>query len=226
MCANGYSEDSNDSVCIGAEADAANPPAFACEADFYGDNCRYWRTYADCGVGPGYRERTAKTGKFRGQSNGEFIAWCMMLCDEFPDCLAFEIDDIGDDWNRAGTKAEEDDVTQKQSLTKPNSLCSLKHLETGSVTAFADADLKKDCFSNIRRQREDSIRLFIEGTDAKLAELDLVYAGVGAIPIKTGDWRVEATGSPIDMLQRAASGEIESQLTRAAAKEAEADAAI
>jgi len=225
MCANGLNEESNDSVCVGFEADAASPPAFACQQDFYVDNCRYWRTYADCGVGPGYRERTAKTGKFRGQSNNEFIAWCMMLCDEFPDCVGFEIDDGGDTWIRAGTAPEEADVTQRQSLTKPNSLCSLKHLPSGSLTAFADVDLGKDCFSNVRRQREDDLRTLLEATDAVLAPLTLVYPGVGALPIIEVDWRTAAIGTDVDMLQRAATGEIESQLTRAAAKMAANEAA-
>jgi len=225
MCSSGISEDENDSVCIGSATDAANPPAFACQKDFYGETCSYWRTYADCGVGPGYRERTVKTGKFRGETNGEFIAWCMMLCDEFPDCMAFEIYDMGDTWDEAGSADAERDPTIKQSLTKPNSMCSLKHIATGSVTAFATFDLTKDCFSNIRRQREDDLRTLLSATDAPLAELDLVFAGVGSLPIVEGDWKVAATGGEMDMLQRNADGVVESQLTRAAAKEAELEAA-
>jgi hypothetical protein len=178
ICAVGRAEDDNDSECIGNDAKAMDGPAFACEADFYGKQCSYWRTYADCGVGPGYRERTVRTGKFRGSTDGEFIAWCMLLCDEFPDCTAFEIGDEGDDWNAPGDAK----------LTKPNSLCSLKNIATGTITV--PEDLQKDCFSNVARQSEANIRTIMEGTAMKLGK-PLVFPGIGCVGgecMLEGDW--------------------------------------
>jgi len=178
ICGTGRDAETNDSVCIGNLEDAADGPEFACEEDYYGKTCDYWRTYADCGVGPGYRERTVRTGKFRGSTDGEFISWCMLLCDEFPDCTGFEIDDEGDSWDAAGDAK----------LTKPNSLCSLKSFAHGSVTA--PENVAKDCFTNTRRQSETNWRKIMELTDAQLPDL-MCYPGVGCVGSDCcvdGDW--------------------------------------
>jgi len=106
-----------------------------------------------------------RTGKFKGETGGEFIAWCMLLCDEFPDCTGFEIGDEGDDWDKTG----------EAKLTKPNSLCSLKSFAFGSITAPENLGL--DCFANTRRQSELNWRAIMETTDANLPDL-MAYPGV------------------------------------------------
>jgi hypothetical protein len=39
---------------------------------------------------------------YEGSSNDDFRAWCQDLCDEFPDCIAFEIRDDGADRTASG----------------------------------------------------------------------------------------------------------------------------
>jgi len=157
MCSNGRYEYSvtgrtgennriaNDSECVGPADVSTEAPGFSCDKDYFGAQCSYWKTYADCGVGAGYRERTVKTGKFRGRTDGEFIAWCMMLCDEFPDCTAFEVGDNGDSWTKSGDAK----------LIKPNSLCSLKNVASGSIEqAHEDYITSLDCYSNTFMMQE------------------------------------------------------------------------
>jgi hypothetical protein len=203
MCSDGTSELQNDSVCVGPGADTKDGPAFACQEGFYGLQCQYWRTYGDCGSGPGYRERTVKTGKFRGETNGEFIAWCQLMCDEFPDCLAFEVGDEGAAWDGPGTASAERNPEEKQIMTKPQSLCSLKDTAMGSVELPSDP--AKDCFSNIRRQPEDKAREVMAQVSPTLlppVNNGLIYAGVGALPMIEGNWKDAVKANNV-MLQRA-----------------------
>jgi len=171
VCSIGRAEDDNDSECMGTPAttggEAPIAPWFMCEAGYMGKQCHYMQTHADCGVGAGYRERTAKTGKFRGKTNDEYIAWCAMLCDEFPDCTGFEIDDYGDDVNA---------MNENTKLTKPNSLCSLKNMNFGSVVNPSDPS--KECFANTRRQRETVWRDVLNDAGIK-APKPFWYVGVG-----------------------------------------------
>merc|ERR1712216_1037711 len=122
--------------------------------------------------GAGYRERTVKTGKFRGKTGGEFIAWCMMLCDEFPDCSGFEIGDGGNNFNKPGDNK----------LTKPNSLCSLKNKVPGSVSVPENTAV--DCFTALRVVPEKAWREVMEkapGCNNCVPELKNVYPGVGCV---------------------------------------------
>jgi hypothetical protein len=207
MCSEGTGEDANDSECVGPGSDSMDLPKYACEDDFYGKQCAYLRTFGDCASGPGYRERTVRTGKFRGETNGEFINWCMMMCDEFPDCLAFQIGDGGNDMASSGTAEAEADSSLRQILTKPNALCTMMDVPMGSAldeneNPTIPTITTKDCFSNIRRQREDLIRAIIEQVDgAPLAEEGKdIYLGVGALPMAEGDWK-EAWADNV-MMQR------------------------
>jgi hypothetical protein len=54
MCSLGTDEENNDSICVGPGSDTKDGPHFACQEHFYGETCAYWRTYGDCGSGPGY----------------------------------------------------------------------------------------------------------------------------------------------------------------------------
>merc|ERR1719198_2449112 len=118
-----------------------------------------------------------------------------MMCDEFPDCMAFQVGDEGAVWNEPGTAAAERDPDAKQIMTKPQSLCSLMDVPM---------DTTKDCFSNIRRQREDSARAIMGEVSATLLP-DLtgwMYAGVGALPMIEGNWKDAIVEGNV-MLQRA-----------------------
>jgi len=202
MCSLGTDEENNDSICVGPGSDTKDGPHFACQEDFYGEQCAYWRTYGDCGSGPGYRQRTVKTGKFRGETNLEFISWCMMMCDEFPDCMAFEVGDEGAAWDGPGTAAAERDPEEKQIMTKPQSLCALMDVPLGSTQL--PSDTSKDCFSNIRRQREDAARSVMMEVSGTLAPniAGWIYAGVGALPMIEGNWKDAIVEGNV-MLQRA-----------------------
>jgi len=174
VCSIGRAEDDNDSQCMGTPETTGGvepeEPYFMCEDGYSGAQCHYLQSHADCGVGAGYRERTVKTGKFRGKTNNQFIAWCMMLCDEFPDCTGFEVEDFGVDVNELNADTK---------MTKPNSLCSMKNMEFGTVLQPYDAN--KECFANTRRQSEVNWRAVLAGTSPEITvPKPMWYAGVGA----------------------------------------------
>ena len=188
VCSIGRAEDDNDSECMGTPQSNTedNPlkeaPWFKCQDGYSGAQCHYMQSHADCGVGAGYRERTAKTGKFRGRTNDQFVAWCMMLCDEFPDCTGFEINDFGDS----------DEFNTETRLTKPNSLCSMKNMEFGSV--ITPSDFGKECFANTRRQLETKWRDTLEGAGMKIPK-PMWYGGVGQpgyAPLPLAYWVLDA----------------------------------
>merc|ERR1712224_837327 len=85
--------------------------------------------------------------------------------------------------------AAERDPDAKQIMTKPQSLCSLKDQPMGSVGL--PSDTSKDCFSNIRRQREqDARQVMIEVSGTLVPNLEgWIYAGVGALPMIEGNWK-------------------------------------
>jgi len=161
----------NNSECVGVAARAAVAPSFACDENYFGIKCDYLKTFGDCGVGAGYRERTAKTGKFKGATNDEFVAWCMMLCSEFPDCTAVEIDDGGggENWTTSGDNK----------LFKPNSLCSMKNKHTGTVEIMSNT--KKDCYSNLNRQQENAIHAEMAKTNAVVDHAPRYFKGVACV---------------------------------------------
>lgn len=75
-----------------------------CKEGFSGSRCCYQKTFGDCGTDT-TRERAAFRYGFdykKAKSNQAFIDFCRGLCDEFPDCLAFEVEDGGKDFKKSG----------------------------------------------------------------------------------------------------------------------------
>merc|ERR1711998_138588 len=88
---------------------------------------------------------------------GEFVEFCMMLCDEFPDCMAFETqDDEGgiSDASKAGGK-----------VVSGNGLRGREHV-------FRGEDPTYDCYSNVCRQNAAFANAY--QLDAKFG--DIVFA--------------------------------------------------
>jgi len=108
----------------------------SCSQDFFGATCAYEKSYSACGSMT-TRERRADAYGYTGETNDEFIAFCLQLCDEFPDCMAFEIEDGGDSA----------DASCDESLGGRGAQCYFK----SSYTALSD-DYSQDCYSNIVRQ--------------------------------------------------------------------------
>jgi len=107
-----------------------------CEGAFMGPECCYQRTFGDCGTVT-TRQRIAFRYGFEGETNDDFILFCTELCEEFPDCLAFEVKDGGVDLTESGVF----------SLLTKESACYFK----ASYTKEPEKP-EFDCYSNICRQ--------------------------------------------------------------------------
>jgi hypothetical protein len=118
--------DSTDSTCV------------ECSDGFYGDTCCYEKQYSACGSMT-TRERRADQYGYEGNSNEEFVTFCLELCDEFPDCMAFEVEDGGESYEQSGDNA----------LSTKGAKCHFK----SSFTQLTN-DFTQDCYSNICRQGE------------------------------------------------------------------------
>merc|ERR1719345_684693 len=64
-----------------------------CEPAWWGESC-YHQYLGSCGT-MSTRERIPRRLGYEGETNEEFLAFCLMLCDEFPDCMAYEVEDGG-----------------------------------------------------------------------------------------------------------------------------------
>jgi len=84
--ANPLSDQSN------CRSDKANCGAWTsnCEAGFSGHSCCYHKKNKNCGTLTS-RERSGAREGFAGDSEAKFIDFCRDLCDNFPDCMAFEV---------------------------------------------------------------------------------------------------------------------------------------
>jgi hypothetical protein len=81
------------------------------------------------------------TGGWKTKCNYVFYKQCSFLCDEFPDCTAFEVIDNGDDsdpWGVLGTTDE---------LWRPLSYCYFTSAPTQLST-----DWSRNCFANVEAQ--------------------------------------------------------------------------
>jgi len=107
-----------------------------CEEGFSGDTCCYQKTFGDCGTIT-TRERIAFRYGFEGETNEEFIKFCETMCEEFPDCFAFEVEDGGTTLEASG----------ENNLVSKTAACFFKAAYT-----VAPTDPSKDCYSNICRQ--------------------------------------------------------------------------
>jgi hypothetical protein len=122
-----------------------------CDDGFSGAECCYQKTHGACGTAT-TRERIPRRYGFRGETNAEFVAFCEELCDEFPDCLAFEVEDGGESLEASG----------RNSLTTKTATCSFKAGYTREPV-----DPKFDCYSNICRQGMHETGLEFVSTDAE-----------------------------------------------------------
>ncbi len=133
--------DPNNQICACTDEEGCSS-GHGCESpDFLGEQCCYMRTFTACG-GLSYREFTARLAGFEGSGTEEFIDWCRAMCDDFEECMAFEVVDGG----------TVDDATGDAPLGLPNSVCHLK-----DVASLINEDTSKDCWHNICRQPEEDV---------------------------------------------------------------------
>jgi hypothetical protein len=133
-----------------------------CKEGFFGQSCCYHKYPYGCGVAT-TRERTGKrAGYVKGK--GKFHNFCVDLCEEFPDCLAVEVQDNGTFKEPAGEVDESDD--NKKCLFKAAYTQNQKYKY---VAAYIGDDGKKkggdpelDCYSNTCRMNSYSM-----GADGK-----------------------------------------------------------
>lgn len=116
--------------------DAEDSVCEQCDDGFDGEECCYEKTFGACGTAT-TRERIAFRYGFEGETNEQFVLFCMDLCQEFPDCLAFEVIDGGEDLVESG----------QNNLVGKESTCYMKAAYT-----ISPVDPSKDCYSNICRQ--------------------------------------------------------------------------
>lgn len=121
---------------------------------------RTW--YNDDGHTPGQSYKTTKEAiiNYNSAGTGEefrdmrsFMVWCMDLCDEYPECTAFELDDDGTTYTESGPL---DPMTGGPAgfapEVKPDTQCRLYNGPTNP-----DDMVERDCYANIRRQSEADI---------------------------------------------------------------------
>lgn len=117
----------NDSVCD------------ECEDGFFGPTCCYEQSLSACGSMT-TRERRANQYGFEDEGdNVAFIQFCLEMCDEFPDCMAFEVQDGGEDFTGSGANE----------FSGRGASCYFKSAYSQLTTSF-----EQDCYSNICRQGE------------------------------------------------------------------------
>lgn len=119
--------------------DATDSLCGECREGFFGETCCYEKQFSACGSMT-TRERRAEQYGYEGESTEDFIQFCLEMCDEFPDCMAFEIEDGGDGYTESG-----DEVRGGR-----GDRCFFK----SAFTQLTD-DYTQDCYSNICRQGEN-----------------------------------------------------------------------
>lgn len=87
-----------DSECKNCDQEEQWYPQTCCAEGYIGETCEYIRHEYGCGTNT-FRERTAFRGGFFDDNNGvegedfaAFVLWCKNMCDDFPDCTAFEVE--------------------------------------------------------------------------------------------------------------------------------------
>jgi len=137
--------------CVKGElrcTDSLDTTCVECETNWFGDTCCYHQFFGSCGTMT-TRERIAARLGFEGETNEDFIDFCLDLCDEFPDCMAFEIMDGGVDFTESGAN----------NLISKTAACYFKASFTqgedavlDGALAFKGEDPALDCYSNVCRQ--------------------------------------------------------------------------
>jgi hypothetical protein len=152
-----------------------------CKDGFSGESCCYHKYPKSCGTITS-RERTGKRAGFvKGK---DFVAFCRTLCDEFPDCLAFEVQDGG----TAAAPNGSDDLNNNDAAT-----CFFKAAYSQNQRfQYEGKDPKFDCYSNTCRQNKyttiggkavATVNYRIKATDAKkkftVKDINKIRAGAG-----------------------------------------------
>jgi len=149
-----------------------------CHEGWWGETCCYHRYYGSCGTMT-TKERIPRRLGYEGITTEEFLDYCIMLCDEFPSCMAFEIEDGGTTLHESGNNSFQGktagcffkgafsqdaldgiaDATEGGALKKEagNMLDSRTHTRKDGTTfkrqhVFRGVDPEWDCFSNVCRQ--------------------------------------------------------------------------
>jgi hypothetical protein len=117
-----------------------------CEEGFSGESCCYHKYPMNCGTITS-RERIGIREGYVGDSAADFRHFCEVLCDEFPDCLAFEVKDGG-----TAEDPEGDDILNGDSV------CYFKAAYTQDPHKnWYGTDPSFNCFSNTCRQNHYQI---------------------------------------------------------------------
>jgi len=122
-----------------------------CEEGFFGEDCCFEKQFSACGSMT-TRERRADAYGYEGNTNEEFIQFCLELCEEFPDCMAFEVEDGGEDFKDSGSNT----------LGGKGALCYFKSAFTQLTEQY-----EYDCYSNVCRQGDS----FMDFTKYEIKEL-------------------------------------------------------
>jgi len=129
--------DNSDTVCL------------ECEDKWFGETCCYHQYFGSCGTLT-TRERIAARYGFEGETNEEFVDFCLELCDEFPDCLAFEIEDGGADYMSSGPN----NLISKTATCYFKASFSQEDDDLSDDLVFKGDDPRFDCYSNVCRQNK------------------------------------------------------------------------
>jgi len=142
-----------------------------CQEGWFGETCCYHRYYGSCGT-MSTRERIPRRLGYEGITNEAFIDFCQMLCDEFPDCLAFEIEDGGTSLLGGGMNSFEGKMAKcyfKSAFSQDETATSAEVDENGVAKSmkgvsnaarafkginheYRGTDPSYDCYSNVCRQ--------------------------------------------------------------------------
>lgn len=135
-----------------------------CEENWFGATCAYHKYTGECGTLT-TRERASNRGGFHGDTDEQFIQFCLELCDEFPDCMAFELEDGGTNLAASGPNSFMGNTATcyfKAAYTME--LCDRKELNCDSIlkTRYRSKSPGKDCYSNVVRQNKGMNTYFPE----------------------------------------------------------------
>jgi len=128
------------SMCKPPEGEATG-----CIDGRYGRQCCYEKSYSACGTMT-TRERRADAYGWEGTAadqysqNESFVSFCLLLCEEFPDCMAFEVEDSGEDFHSSGDRPQ----------GGKGAYCYFK-----SAYSQLTEDYTQDCYSNTCRQGDN-----------------------------------------------------------------------
>lgn len=132
-----------------------------CMEGYYGPQCQYEKQMSACGTIT-TRERRVDQMGYEGTTNEEFVEFCLELCEEFPDCMAFEVIDGGDWLDVSGdfdlysdprTQMEEyGNLLQRAGSGGAGGQVREKSCHMKSAYTHLTLEYGFDCYSNIKRQ--------------------------------------------------------------------------